>query len=506
MKVNQLKTGAILSYVILILGSVISIVYTPVMLRLLGQTQYGLYSLSSSFIGYLGVLDFGFGNAIVRYNSKYRALGDKEGQYNLNGMFITIYSLLAILIAIAGFILVLNAGSLFSKSMNQYELSQAKILMGLMVFNLAISLPFSIFGSIIIAHERFVFQKVINLATLILNPLIMLPLLLMGYKSVSIVLLSIVLNIFSIIVNIVYCYKILHIKIWFKKFDISLFKEILGYSFFIFLGIIVDKIFWNTDQIVLGIICGPIVVAVYAVGAQFNYYYMSFSTAISGIFLPKITAMVFKEVSNEEISDLFIKTGRIQYIIIAFVLSGFMLFGRSFINIWAGPNYDSAFFIAIVIMIPLTIPLIQGLGLPILQAKNMQAFRSVVYIGIAILNVIASVYLAKIWGGFGCALASALAFLLGHGVIMNIYYYKKIHINIPLFWKDIGMMTIPVVIAFIMGLGINYIISTNSMLTILIKGILFTTCYIPLMYFIAMSEYEKNIFARPLIKLFLKKR
>ena len=80
MKINELKVGAILSYVQLILGNIISIIYTPIMLRLLGQNEYGLYNLSSSTISYLGLLSFGFGSAYIRYYSKYKAKKDEASK------------------------------------------------------------------------------------------------------------------------------------------------------------------------------------------------------------------------------------------------------------------------------------------------------------------------------------------------------------------------------------------------------------------------------------------
>ena len=55
MKIDRLKAGVVLSYVSLAAGSIISILYTPVMLRLLGQSEYGLYSLASSTAAYLSL-------------------------------------------------------------------------------------------------------------------------------------------------------------------------------------------------------------------------------------------------------------------------------------------------------------------------------------------------------------------------------------------------------------------------------------------------------------------
>ena len=73
MKVNQIKLGSVLSYISIALNVLVALLYTPFLLRMLGQNEYGLYSLVASIVAYLTVLDLGFGNAIVRYISNYRA-------------------------------------------------------------------------------------------------------------------------------------------------------------------------------------------------------------------------------------------------------------------------------------------------------------------------------------------------------------------------------------------------------------------------------------------------
>lgn len=493
-KVNQLKSGAILSYISLGLSSFISIIYTPIMLRLLGQSQYGLFNLSNSVIGYLGILDFGFGNAVIRYTAKYRALNDKESEENLYGMFLVIYSILSLIILICGTILANNSNYLFSSTLSSENLLEIKIIMIIMVFNLAISFPFGIFTGIITAYEHFIFPKIISIIRSIVNPFIMIPLLLMGYKSIGMTVATTIINIIFIFVNMYYCFKVLKINIKFKRIEFNILKEISGYSFFIFLNIIVDKIYWSTDQFILGAVSGTISVAIYSVASTLNNYYMSFSTATSGVFLPKVTQMVTKKVSDKQLSDLFIKTGRIQFIIMSFILSGFLLLGKEFINSWAGQNYTESYYIAIIIMIPLTIPLIQNIGISILQAKNKHRVRSKIYFIIAILNVAASIPLAKMYGGIGAALASAISMFIGNGIIINIYYYKEININILGFWKNILLMTIPACISILIGVLINHIIDINGYFGIIIKGSIFSIIFIILMWFMGMNNYEKRLF------------
>ena len=55
-------------------------------------------------------------------------------------------------------------------------------MMLLMCFNLGFTFPMSIWGAIITAYENFVFQKLVNIFRIVLNPLVMVVLLSMGYK------------------------------------------------------------------------------------------------------------------------------------------------------------------------------------------------------------------------------------------------------------------------------------------------------------------------------------
>ena len=84
---NQRRWGAILSYVNIVATVVVGLLYTPIMLRLLGQSEYGLYSLIGSVVGYLSVLDMGLGNTIVRYTAKNRVDGTEQKEAELNGLF-----------------------------------------------------------------------------------------------------------------------------------------------------------------------------------------------------------------------------------------------------------------------------------------------------------------------------------------------------------------------------------------------------------------------------------
>ncbi|MEI6059095.1 MAG: oligosaccharide flippase family protein [Bacteroidota bacterium] len=498
MKVNQLKAGAVLSYVILGLSNVVGLLYTPYMLRMMGQSEFGLYSLVGSVVAYLTILDLGFGNAIIRYTAKFRAEGKTDEQYSMFGMFIVLYSFIALLALAAGLALYFNVEAIFGSAMSTDELGKARILMLLMVFNLVFTFPFSIFGSIISAYEDFIFQKVVQIVRIVLNTLLMVLLLKFGYRAIGMVVLITIFNVASQLINFWYCKYRIKVKFYFHKFKWGFLREVAMYSFYIFLNAIIDKIYWSTGQVVLGAFVSTAAVAVFAVGIQLENMYMNFSTAISGVFLPRVTAMTTYEQSNKAISDLFIRTGRIQYIIMAFILTGFIVFGKQFVILWAGPNYSDVYTISLLFFIPLTVPLIQNLGITILQARNNVRFRALLYIVIAILSLGLQLLVVKKYGGIGCAAAICIAIVIGHIIVMNIYYYKKQSIDIPKFWKEIGKMSFT---PLILGCGAYFLMSllnVHTILTLALSIILFSLIYLPVFWYIGMNESERELMNKPL--------
>ena len=454
MKINQLRAGVVMTYLNIGLGSIIPFIYTPVMLRLLGQSEYGLYSLANSVVGYLSLLSFGLGSTIVRYVAKYRAEGNKEQEEKVIGLFILMYSALALLVLIVGFVISNNVEPIFHKGLTNSEIDKIAVLIRIMAFNTAISFPISVFGSIIMAHEKYIYRQAVNILSTIAAPVCNLIALYLGFGSVGLSIVTTILQFMMLPLNAVYCFKVLRIRPQFRKLPIQLIKELVNFSAFIFIGSVVDMLFWATDKVILGMLASTAVVAVYNIGSSFNTMMTNISTAFSGVLTPKVTVMITRDAQPSQLTELFIRVGRLQYLIIALALSGFIVFGKPFIILWAGPEYENAYYIALVTLIPLAIPLIQNTGLSIVVAQNKHQFRSIVYLVIAIFNVISTYLIVPYWGALGAAFCSGISYVIGQIIIMNVYYYKVTKLDIPMFWKNIGKMTVIPSAMVILGIWI----------------------------------------------------
>lgn len=501
---NQIKAGAVLNYVIIALNALVGLLYTPFMLRCLGQNEYGLYSLVASIIAYLTLLDFGFGPAVIRYTAKYRAEGKTRKQHSLFGLFFTLYSIIGVIAFGIGLLLYFNIDWLFDRTMSPDDLSQARVMILLLLFNLAVTFPMSVFGSIIGAYEKFIFQKSVLILRIVLSTGVLIAVLALGYKAVALVVVQTVFNVLLLSANYIYCRKELSVRLKFDSIKWSFVRQILGFSVWVFLGDIMFKFYYNTGQFVLGATSGTIEVALFALGVTLMQMYMMFSGGISGVLLPKITSMVALHKSDEEISDLFIRTGRLQYIVMSIILVGYIILGKPFIALWAGENYSPVYYIGLIFFVSTLVPLIQNTAIAILQARNQQKYRSLMLVIVGASSLILQVVLSKYYGAVGCAIAVGAANIIGQGVILNWYYQTKQRLNIIRFWKEIGKMSVvPVLVAVIGCLLIhNFIIDT--WLKFFYAVLCMLAVYIPIVWKFGMNESERSLISKPLSRIFNK--
>ena len=503
MKINQVKAGALLSYIQLALTVIVGMLYTPIMIRLLGQSEYGLYNTVSSTVSMLGILSFGLNSGYIRYYSKYKASGDERSISVLNGTFVFVFLIIGCIALISGGILTYNLDVVFKTGLTVGEYDIARILMAISTLNMAISFPMSVFGNIISAHERFVFLKILGMIKILAGPMVTLPLLLLGYRSIAMVTVSFGISLIIDSVYMIYVFGVLKCKFVFKKSKI--FKELFKYTSAIALISVVDTINWQMDKIILGRYCGTVMVAVYSVGYSLQTYYMMFSTSVMGVFTPKIHRIVNENQDEAqlkyELTDLFTRVGRLQYLLLVLIASGFVFFGKSFIGYWVGYGYGDSYIVAILLMLSATIPYIQNVGIEIQRSQNKHYFRGVLYLSIAVVNLVASIFLSQKYGAVGCAAATAVSFTIGNVVVMNIYYHKRCNIDIIHFWKNILSIAKGQVLPVVVGVLIMRFADMSNIFMMFVWIAVYSTVYCLSVWLCSMNNYEKELVLTPVRKV-----
>lgn len=501
----QRKAGVVLSYAHIFFTIISGLLYTPFMIRTLGQNEYGLYGTVNAAVSMLTVLDLGLTSSYIRFYSKYKAENNQEKINSFNSLFLLAFSLISAITLAIGLFFSFNLNLIFDKGLNADEYSKAKIMFILLTASTVLKFFTMVFFCYIIANEKFIVSKSLTLLFAILTVVFSIISLCLGFGAIGIVVVTVSMTVLQRLVEAIYSVSKLHLRFDFRHIERGLFSQLFVYSGLIAINTLVDKVNSGIDSVLLGRFCGTAVVAVYSVGAALYNHFITFSGAISGIFTPHVHKLVnsCKQDSAEQrkaLTEIFTKVGRIQYLVLALIASGFVFFGKPFIRIWAGDGYDKAYIIALLLILPSIPPLIQNVGIEIQRAENRHHYRSYIYGGMALGNFVLSIFLCQIYEGIGCAIGTAVSIIIANIFIMNIVYHKKINIDVIYFWKSILRQTAGMIIPFAVGLAIMKFIEIKSIIGLAAAIILYTVVYVICVYLFSMNEYEKE-----LVKGFLRK-
>ena len=495
---GQLRLSVLISYVQMALAIAISILYTPFALKTLGDNEYGLLQTAYSTVAMLSVLMLGFNSSYIRYYARYKQAGDQEAIYKLNGLFLMLFCILGSLVLGCGLFLAGNLELVFDEGLTAQEYATGRILLIITTVTMALSFLRVVFANIISAHERYVFLKGVAMIESVGGPVLNFAVLYFGLRSVAITVVSLTVGVAVFLLYGFYAVRVLKQKFMFRNMEKGLLGSLFRFTGFIAINLIVDQVNNQVDKVLLARFCGTAVVAVYAIGINFSVYYTQFSTAISGIFTPRVHKMVISTehdlaLQRRELTTFFTKVGRMQFLLLALIASGFVFFGQQFLTLWVGPGYTESYYVALLCMIPSTVPLIQNVGIEIQRAENRHHYRSIIYGIIAIFNVAVSIYLCQIWGAAGAALGTGVASVLGHGIIMNVFYHKKVNIDMIVFWKNILRQGLGMVPAFLVGLGVAKWIAIESWLALLGCVAVYMAVYLASIFTLSLNEEEKSV-------------
>lgn len=491
---SQLKIGVILNYINLFLGSLIPFFYTPIMLRLLGQEEYGLYKLSGSITSYLSLLSLGLGAAITRYLIKARTESGEEEEQKILGLFVLIFRCISMITLIIGVLMAICIDNWYQSSLSSEFLYKMRWLVFILACNTAINFIATPYISVVNSHERFIFLQSMAIFSTCVGPILNLLALFMGYASIGLAISSMIATIFFRLIYYIYVRKEMKIRPVFCKIPTPLIKDILVFSFWVFMSQIVGQLYNATDNVLIGLIptLATAGVAVYSIGATFNGIIFSLNAGFSSLLIPHANKMVFNGSDNRTLTDYSIKTGRLQCFILALFTFGFISFGKPFIHFYVGDNYMESYWVALLLIIPNLIPLIQSFCLNIMIAQNKNKFRAIVYLIIAVINVIGTWFLLHFYGIIGAAIMTSISFFIGHGLIMNWYYAKKMGLGILSFWLQIGKILLFPLFLCIITLMTYYYINYYNIISLILGILTFTILYIWISWSYVMNSYEKE--------------
>lgn len=489
--IRQIKAGAIISYIAIGVSLLSGLLYTPWMVKQIGVSDYGLYTLATSLIS-IFIIDFGISEAVSRFISKYNAEGDQKKVNDFLGLIYKLYIIIDILILLVLVIIYFFIPVIYME-LTPGEIEKFKIIYLITSTFSLISLPFITLNGILTSYERFKTLKLCDLIHKVMILALMIIALTLGYKLYALVLVNVFAGLSIIAIKLLYINKTLPIKVNFKFWDRSLLIEVFGFSLWATISTIANRFIFNVTPSILGAVSGSSQIGIFGIASTLEGYAYILSGAVNGMFLPKVSKILADKKDGKHVLPLMNKVGRIQYIIIGLIFIGFTILGKEFIYLWMGEDFSLAYYCALLMMLPGVFRVPQQIASVTIIAMNKVKIQAYVYVIVAALNILLSSILSRYFGALGASVSICIVYII-RLIIMNIVYYKVLHINVFSFFKECYIkLAPPMLITLAIGAIINQF-TNYSLLTFLIKGTFIVVLYIILLWNMSLNHYEKSFF------------
>ncbi len=490
--VAERKFGVLLGYCAIVLRNVLTLVLIPFIIHHVGVSQYGLYSLVASLAGYLIILELGLANTTVRYLSKFKATDDVVEQSRFLGIILSIYAVITVVVTLVGLWLWQQIPQLFDQSLQADEIDLLQQCFIILLLNIVITLMSNSFTGVISAHERFTFQKSIEIIAFLLRCLAVMLALDAGFDILAIVVIDTAISLFHAVVRISYVWLKLKIGVVFHLPDKETLREIFLYTFFIALNVIVNQINWRVDNFIIASFTNSQAIGIFNIGNQLIFSFIAFASAVSNIFAPKLFKMVTLKASMSALTDELIHIGRLQMIVLGYILAIFVTLGPLFIQLFVGKDFSLAYWVAFIPMLPFTFVLAQTSTNAVLQAMNKHKVRSLLLLATALLNIIISVVLVKEIGMLGASIGTAVTLFFGELVLVNIYLSRVIGLEMLRFYRALLASSLPVVlITLACGFWLQQSIAP-TWLALVLSCLLLLSIHGILVYLVTLTTVEKQ--------------
>ncbi len=503
-KIDQIKMGAVISYLALGLNITLGLLYTPWMKDRIGIDNHGLYTLAISLIS-IFMLDFGLGSAVSRFVAKYRAEGRQDKVDEILGVIFKLYLSIDIVVVAVLSIVYFLLGSIY-KGLTSDQIEQFKILYIIVAgFNI-ISFPFSPLNGILNAYEKFIQLKICDLISKVSTVALVVIALCFSANVVWVVAANAAGGLLTIAVKQYIVRKNVPIKPDFKAGNKALYKSLFSFTIWATVVSIMQRFTHSFAPSVLGITTNAKEIGLYTPATVIEGYFYSIAAAVNGLFLPRISKYIANK-KEESISNLMVKVGRYQLVFLSLIFIGFVCVGKDFMTTWMhGAEYAKTYYCAILILIPTLISATQQIANTTVIAKKLIKYHALCMIVTAPIGLAISYILSLYIGAFGVCIGTAVTSLVNLAY-MNYVYQVKAGINMFAFYKSCYLRAVPCYILTIsLGLICSDLIHIEGWLGVIVKGVVVIAIYTAVFGSLYFKNEEKRQFFQYVMRVLKRDR
>lgn len=439
---GKLIRNTIINHGIRFWGFIIAFILFWFIVNKIGETDYGIYLFVTAITGYFGILNLGIGNSLIKFVAEYHVKDDKEKLNEVINttffMFIVLGIIGAAVLFIIGAFLLGYLSEVFTALDTPDFYTKARAVIYIMAISFMFNLALASLNGVLAGLQRYDVLAVISFVMSIVNLVVIVIVLSMGYGLIELVFYQTVVGLFSFILMAYFIQKLLpFVTLSTKYVRRKMFRVLFDLGISVFLLSIFVMVIYYTDRLVIGLFVGITLITFYQAAWKVQGISSKGPEIALHAMIPAASELDAKN-NFRGIQELYLRGTKY---VLAFCLAlavPVIFLSREILTLWMGEEYTQYYTIVIILTIGLFIDLNNYVASQILIGMN-RIKKFVKYYGItAVLNLGLSLYLVREgYGLVGVALGTAIPF-----AIMEIFFLRHAFSILEIKWGTYGKRVI----------------------------------------------------------------
>ena len=395
-----------MDYLALGVEMVIGVLMLPFNVAHLGQSAYGLWVLVASITMYFSIFDLGYGVAQVKFAAEYRARKDSRGLNEIISTLFFFFTLIGLAALAVGSLVAFNLERFFNVTPEQIATGRQVLL--IITAYVAMGFPFSVFGGVVNGFQRHFLNGFVSIGASIVVAIVNLAVLLAGYGLVELVAATTAVRMLAYLgyrLNAYRAYPALKIRARYVR--LARLREVTGFSAFILIIDLANKLNYSTDTLVIGAFMSTAAIAIWSVAQRLITTTQVMTMQLNGSLFP-IVVDIATLGEADKLRQVFAQATKLSLAMVIPVATGLVLLAEPLVLAWVGPSFAGSVPVIYILAAAVTIRVGNCTATTLLKGAGHHRLLALSNILMAVANLALSIALVRKFGLIGVAVGTLI--------------------------------------------------------------------------------------------------
>lgn len=393
-------------YVAIFVDGAIGLLLLPFNVAHLGSAAYGLLALTTSVTWFFGVLDLGYGSALVKFIAQYRALRDRAAINEIASTVGIVFGGLGLLCFGAMAVVAWRVASLFN--IEPGDVRTAQYLLLIIGAYLSLRFPLAIFGAVVNGFQRYYLNNIVSISTSLIVAAVNVGVLSAGYGLVMLVAATTSVRVFTLGLFALNAYRAFPgLRVRPSLFRRARLREVTGFSVYMFVLDCAAKVNYSSDTMVIGAMLNTTAIAVWTVGQRISVLAQQLTGQLNDALFPNVVDSHAAD-RHDRLQLILLHGTKLSLALAAPLCLGLIAVADRLIGSWVGPQFSGSVVPAQILLAVVVIRISTASSNLILKGSGGHKLLAYTNATTAVANVLLSIVLIRHLGLLGVALGTLI--------------------------------------------------------------------------------------------------